>query len=91
MTDSIDLSFNPDDELPRISTGSEGLDDILGGGLDANRMYLYEGSPGAGKTTIVKGIIRILEQKGRRILLCAPTGRAAKIMAASPHHRQNRA
>jgi circadian clock protein KaiC len=28
-------------DLPRISTGSEGLDDILGGGLDPNRMYLY--------------------------------------------------
>jgi circadian clock protein KaiC len=39
-------------DLPRISTGSEGLDDILGGGFDANRMYLYEGRPGSGKTTI---------------------------------------
>src|SRR5690242_20095050 len=39
-------------DLPRISTGSEGLDDILGGGFDANRMYLYEGRPGTGKTTI---------------------------------------
>ncbi len=39
-------------DLPRISTGSVGLDDILGGGFDANRMYLYEGRPGTGKTTI---------------------------------------
>ena len=52
MTDFTNLSFQPDDEPPRISTGSEGLDDILGGGLDPNRMYLYEGSPGSGKTTI---------------------------------------
>ena len=37
---------------PRVSTGSEGLDNILGGGFDANRMYLYEGRPGTGKTTI---------------------------------------
>src|SRR3546814_20722762 len=49
MTDFTNLSFQPDDEPPRISTGSEGLDDILGGGLDPNRMYLYEGSPGSGK------------------------------------------
>ena len=41
-----------EDGLRRVSTGSEGLDDILGGGLDANRMYLYEGRPGTGKTTI---------------------------------------
>jgi circadian clock protein KaiC len=36
----------------RISTGIAGLDDILGGGLTAQRVYLVEGSPGAGKTTL---------------------------------------
>ena len=39
-------------EQPRVSTGSRGLDDILCGGLDANRLYLYEGRPGTGKTTV---------------------------------------
>jgi circadian clock protein KaiC len=39
-------------ELPKISTGSAGLDDILGGGFDPQRMYLYEGRPGSGKTTL---------------------------------------
>jgi circadian clock protein KaiC len=42
----------PDTELPRISTGSPGLDDVLGGGFDPERMYLYEGRPGSGKTTL---------------------------------------
>jgi circadian clock protein KaiC len=37
---------------PRVSTGSAGLDDILGGGLDPDRVYLYEGRPGTGKTTL---------------------------------------
>lgn len=32
--------------------GIEGLDDVLGGGLERSRTYLLEGSPGAGKTTI---------------------------------------
>ncbi|QBE65976.1 ATPase domain-containing protein [Pseudoduganella lutea] len=36
----------------RISTGVPGLDDILGGGLTAERVYLVEGSPGSGKTTL---------------------------------------
>ncbi len=36
----------------RISTGIAGLDDILGGGLTPQRVYLVEGSPGAGKTTL---------------------------------------
>jgi circadian clock protein KaiC len=40
------------DELPRISTGNVGLDDILGGGIDPERMYLFEGQPGSGKTTL---------------------------------------
>ena len=37
---------------PRASTGAAGLDDVLGGGLVANRLYLLEGAPGSGKTTL---------------------------------------
>jgi circadian clock protein KaiC len=36
----------------RISTGMSGLDKILGGGLDPDRLYLVEGAPGTGKTTL---------------------------------------
>lgn len=36
----------------RISTGIAGLDEILGGGLTAQRVYLVEGTPGTGKTTL---------------------------------------
>ncbi len=36
----------------RVTTGSNGLDTILSGGLPANRLYLVEGSPGSGKTTM---------------------------------------
>ena len=35
-----------------VSTGIEGLDNILGGGLPAGRLYLVQGSPGSGKTTV---------------------------------------
>jgi exodeoxyribonuclease V alpha subunit len=38
------------------------------------------GGPGTGKTTIINAIVRILEGVGDRVLLCAPTGRAAKRM-----------
>src|SRR3954451_10977261 len=34
------------------ATGVEGLDDILGGGLTPHRVYLIEGTPGSGKTTL---------------------------------------
>lgn len=36
----------------RLHTGIPGLDHVLGGGLTQNRVYLVEGSPGAGKTTL---------------------------------------
>jgi circadian clock protein KaiC len=37
---------------PRVTTGIAGLDDILGGGFGPNRVYLIEGTPGSGKTTL---------------------------------------
>jgi len=40
------------DSLARSRTGIEGLDDILHGGLVPHRLYLVEGSPGSGKTTL---------------------------------------
>ncbi len=45
-----------------------------------SKVLVITGGPGTGKTTLVNGIIQILEKKGRRILLGAPTGRAAKRM-----------
>ena len=35
----------------RAATGIAGLDEVLGGGLTRGRLYLIEGTPGAGKTT----------------------------------------
>jgi exodeoxyribonuclease V alpha subunit len=45
-----------------------------------SKVMVMTGGPGVGKTTIVKGILRILAAKGTDLLLCAPTGRAAKRM-----------
>lgn len=45
------------------------------------RLLVITGGPGTGKTTIVNGIIRVLEAQGRRVALAAPTGRAAKRMS----------
>src|SRR3954464_12680578 len=56
------------DDPPRVSTGSVGLDDILGGGFDANRLYLYEGRPGTGKTTIALQFLLKGVSCGERVL-----------------------
>jgi exodeoxyribonuclease V alpha subunit len=45
-----------------------------------SKVLVMTGGPGVGKTTIVKAILRILAAKGAGLLLCAPTGRAAKRM-----------
>ena len=45
-----------------------------------SKSMVITGGPGVGKTTIVNSILRILSAKGVNILLCAPTGRAAKRM-----------
>lgn len=46
-----------------------------------SKVLVMTGGPGVGKTTIIKAILRILAAKGTKILLCAPTGRAAKRMS----------
>lgn len=45
-----------------------------------SKVLVITGGPGVGKTTIVNSILRILAAKGVELLLCAPTGRAAKRM-----------
>lgn len=45
-----------------------------------SKVTVITGGPGVGKTTIVNAILSILAAKGVQLLLCAPTGRAAKRM-----------
>src|SRR3546814_11706267 len=46
------MRTRPPMDKHRVATGIEGLDTILEGGLTPNRLYLVEGLPGAGKTTM---------------------------------------
>lgn len=47
----------------------------------SQRLMILTGGPGTGKTTTLKGMLRMFEQDGLRCVLCAPTGRAAKRMS----------
>jgi circadian clock protein KaiC len=51
---------------PLVATGIAGLDDILGGGFTSNRLYLIEGDPGAGKTTLALQYLLEGRQRGER-------------------------
>lgn len=50
------------------------------------RVSVITGGPGVGKTTIVRALVQILAQKGLRLSLAAPTGRAAKRLEESTGH-----
>jgi len=45
-------------------------------------LLILTGGPGTGKTTTLNAIIRLLKESGQKVLLCAPTGRAAQRMKA---------
>ncbi|MFO0809324.1 MAG: ATPase domain-containing protein [Gemmataceae bacterium] len=49
MAESSSIEIIP---APLATTGIEGLDDVLGGGFTPHRLYLLEGVPGSGKTTL---------------------------------------
>lgn len=77
-------SIDPDKAIPwieqRISlTLAESQKTAVALAL-ASKVLVITGGPGVGKTTIVNAILRILSAKDVRLLLCAPTGRAAKRM-----------
>lgn len=56
------------DRRSKAGTGVEGLDDIIAGGLARGRIFLMEGDPGTGKTTIANQFLLAGAEKGERCL-----------------------
>lgn len=68
-----------------LSTGIEGLDNILGGGLTRDRLYLIEGEPGTGKTTAALHFLSEGVRKGESVvyITLAETAEELRDVAAS--------
>src|SRR5687767_5921771 len=57
----------------KVSTGISGLDDVLLGGLPRNGVYLLQGQPGVGKTTLALQFLLAGVQRGEKALYVALT------------------
>ena len=71
---------------PRVSTGCSGLDSILTGGFPRGRLYLIEGDPGAGKTTLALQFMREGVKNGERALYITLSESRADLSHAAQSH-----
>jgi circadian clock protein KaiC len=74
------------DAIPRARTGVAGLDDILGGGLPTNHLYLLDGEPGTGKTTLALQFLLQGVAKGERGLYVTLSESAAELKSVASSH-----
>jgi circadian clock protein KaiC len=70
-----------------VSTGIADLDDILGGGLTENRVYLVEGTPGSGKTTIALQFLLEGRKRGERGLYITLSETAMELREVARSHK----
>jgi circadian clock protein KaiC len=73
-------------EQDRVSTGMSGLDDILGGGFDANRLYLVEGMPGSGKTTLALQFLLDGVKRGEKVLYITLSESESELRLVATRH-----
>lgn len=71
----------------RVSTGCAGLDNILNGGLPQGRLYLVEGDPGAGKTTLALQFSTEGVKKGERSLYITLSESISDLTHAARSHQ----
>jgi circadian clock protein KaiC len=72
--------------LPRLATGSTGLDSVLNGGFPANRLYLVEGDPGTGKTTLALQFLLEGARRGEPVLYVTLSETKEELTAVARSH-----
>src|SRR5215510_773811 len=69
-----------------VPTGIEGLDDVLGGGLQRRRLYLIEGVPGSGKTTLGMQFLLSAAARGETVLYVTLSETVEELNAVAESH-----
>jgi circadian clock protein KaiC len=72
-----------------VSTGIDGLDDVLGGGLQRRRLYLVEGVPGSGKTTLALQFLLSAVGRGETVLYVTLSETLEELNAVAASHGWN--
>jgi circadian clock protein KaiC len=68
------------------TTGVEGLDDVLSGGLTRKRLYLVEGTPGSGKTTLALQFLMAGAKDGEPVLYVTLSETAEELRSVAESH-----
>jgi circadian clock protein KaiC len=71
---------------PTIKTGVVELDDVLGGGLTSNRVYLLHGTPGSGKTTLSLQFLLEGVRAGENVLYITLSETKTELVAVAASH-----
>ena len=70
----------------RVGTGIDGLDDVLRGGFTSSRLYLVEGVPGSGKTTLAMQFLREGARRGEPVLYITLSETEAELREVAASH-----
>jgi circadian clock protein KaiC len=77
---------HPPSKPSPVSTGIEGLDNILRGGFPENRLYLVEGAPGTGKTTLALQFLLEGARRGEAGLYVTLSESSEELRAVAQSH-----
>src|SRR5246127_1719576 len=70
----------------RVSTGIAGLNNVLCGGLTRDRLYLVEGEPGTGKTTLALQFLNEGARHGESVLYITLAETAVELQSVAQSH-----
>jgi circadian clock protein KaiC len=86
MVRTTDIKTSAPADAERARTGIAGLDEILGGGLPTNHLYLLDGEPGTGKTTLALQFLLEGVSKGEKGLYVTLSESRAELEGVASSH-----